>query len=230
MFARDKIIAEANVFITARERGKLVPDMCREGHNIWVNIGREYLPKVISPLFGGSRCKDDSYVKWVGFGIGGDQQLVDIAATYPTLDTHYPGQNLFTGLDLTTSYLERPVKISGTAGVGSRAGVWMNTITIDGTHPAYSGTPASTVEYEALFSATDINFVDGSYPAVPLSEVGLFLSSQTVSHTSENVYDYGTPPAYVNAATRSILIAYHPFPTITKTSGVLLEVRWQLQF
>ena len=45
----DRIQAKSNMFITAYERGKKVPSMCRESHNIWVDLGREFLPRVISP-------------------------------------------------------------------------------------------------------------------------------------------------------------------------------------
>lgn len=225
----DRIHAKSNVFITAWERGKRVPSLCHEGHNIWVNFGREYLAKVVSPASGFSGHQDDSVIKYIGLGVGGADQNSNVDTAYPTIAAHYPGQLTYDDTTPTISFLQRPVKVTGTAGVGTAPGVWLKTLVSDATHPTYSGSPASTVEYLALFTETDLH-LGGSYPAVPLSEVGLFLSSQIPSRLSNEVYDYGSPPTYINAATRQRLVAYHPFAQLTKTTGVVLEIRWQLQF
>lgn len=218
--------AKANVFITARERGKKVPAQCRASHNIWVNIGREYLAQVISPLAGFTGHVNDNVVRYIGFGIGGESQAVDVAATYPTLDSHYPGQETFSDTVLTTPYLERPVKVTGTAGTGSSPGVWMSDVTAP---PTISGTPAATVDFEALFSVTDLH-LSGAYPAIPLSEIGLMLTNEIASLNSDEVYDYGSGPGFINTATRPKLIAYNTFEPITKTTSVSLEIHWQIQF
>jgi hypothetical protein len=227
---KDFIDPRVNVRIIARERGKKVPSLCREGHNIWVNQGRQYLAEVISPLNGSFAAHyNDSpvrFVRYMGLGIGGDSQVLDLSVTYPTLDTDYPGQETFSDEDITVPYLERPVKVSGTAGVGSSPGVWMNSVTAP---PTFSGSPVTTVEFDALFDNNDIN-LSGDYPSVPLTEIGLFLSSEEPSRTSEEVYDYLTAPAYINASTRQKLIAYNTFDAITKTVSVALEVHWEIQF
>ena len=159
----------------------------------------------------------------MGFGIGGDEQNVDVAGTYPTLNTDYPGQNIY---DDATSvvYLERPVKLSGTAGVGSASGTWLRNVVAP---PDLSG--VTTVDFEVFFAAADLH-LGGAYPAVPLSEVALMLSTEEAVRTSAEVYDYGTGPDFINTSTRQKLVAYNAFATLTKTAAVSLELHWQIQF
>ena len=224
---KDLLDAKVNVRITARERGKRVPQLCREGHNIWGNQGRQYLAEVISPLNSSFDAHyNDAVVQYMGLGVGGDSQLAATVSTYSGMDTDYPGQNSYSDETITVSYLERPVKISGTAGVGASAGVWMNAVAAP---PAHTGSPVTKVEFETLFDAADLH-LGVAYPAVPLAEVGLFLSNAVASRTSEEVYDYVTGPAYINASTRQKLIAYNTFETIVKTPSVALEVHWEIQF
>jgi hypothetical protein len=221
---KEGIQLKSNVFIIARERGKKVPGLCRDSHNVWVNLGREYLADVISPLAGFTGHVNDYFVRFMALGIGGDSQRVDIATLYPTLDSHYPGQNIFDDTLITVAYLERPVKVTGTAGTGAAAGVWMSDVSAPPTKPV-----ATTVEFDVLFSESDLH-LSGSYPAVPLSEIGLMLSNETASRPSNEVYDYGSPPDYINAATRQQVVAYNTFETLIKTSSVSLELHWQIQF
>jgi hypothetical protein len=231
---RDIIDVKTNVKIIARDdRGKKVPGLCREGHNIWVNLGRQYLAEVISPLNSSFAAHyADSPIRvtqYMALGIGGNSQLIDdIAGTYPTLDTHYPGQNTFDDTVLTVPYLERPVKVSGVAGVGTLAGVWMNSVTAP---PTFGGSPITKVTFDCLFNYTDIN-LGGAYPSVPLSEIGLMLSNQQASRTSQEVYDYsvGAHPEHINYSTRQRLIAYNTFDTISKTVAVAFEVYWEIVF
>ncbi len=224
---KDIIDAKVNVRIIARERGKRVPQLCREGHNIWVNQGRQYLAEVISPLNGSFAAHDNDapvrVVQYMGLGIGGDSQL---ATPDAALTADYPGQSTYSDELLTIPYLERAVKVSGTAGVGASAGVWMNEVAAP---PPYTGSPVTKVTFTSLFSTADLQ-LSGAYPAVPVSEIGLFLSSESASRTSEEVYDYITGPAYINTSTRQKLIAYNTFDTITKTVSVALEVHWEIQF
>lgn len=226
----DRIHALANVKIIGRERGKKKPNLCREDHNIWVNIGRQYLAEVISP-------KDSNFnvhysdaggtvqvVKWMALGIGGDSQTSDISLSYPTLDAHYPGLNTYDDETITAAYLERPIKVSGSAGTGAAPGVWMSSVAAP---PTFVGTPIHIAEFVTVFTEPDLH-VGGAYPAVPLSECALMLSGEVSNHTSEEVYDYAASP-YVGAS-RQRLIAYNTFTTLTKTSSVSLEIHWQIQF
>jgi hypothetical protein len=235
---KDIIEAKTNVRIVARERGKRVPHLCRENHNVWVNLGRQYLCEVISPSDGTfSAHYSDSPVRvmrYMALGIGGDSQRFDIASVFPLLDTHYPGQNTFDDTVITTSLLERPVKVSGTAGVGASPGIWMNDIAPVGPEDFGSdieGGPITNIQYTTLFEYTDINIMP-AYPSVPLTEIGLMLSDQVAVRTSEEVYDYGAPahPHHINYSTRQKLIAYNTFEPIMKTVSVALEIYWQIQF
>jgi hypothetical protein len=168
---------------------------------------------------------DNSFIKYIGMGIGGNRQTTPIGTYYPTLAAHYPGQSTYDKADLTIKYLERPVKVSGTAGVGSASGVWG---TLVDAPPAFSGVALSTTEFLVVFSEADFH-LGGAYPSVPISEAGLILSSQQISHTSDSVYDYVTPP-YINDSSRQRIVGYHGFAPITKTSSITLEIRWKIQF
>ena len=227
----EKINVKANVRITARERGKRVPALCREDHNTWVDFGRQYLAEVISPKDGtfsnhyGETGPAVRVVRYVGLGIGGVEQTADIASLYPTLDAHYPGRNTYSDSDVTINYQQRPVKVTGTPGVGASAGVWGNSVSAP---PSFSGTPTNKVDFVAFFSETDLH-LSGAYPAVPLSESGLILSTETISRPSNQVYDYLTSPDYIGAY-RQYVVAYNAFATLTKTAAVTLEIHWEIEF
>ena len=227
MFA-DLLQAKSNVWITARdERGKKVPGSCRESHNIWVNNGRQYLAEVIAPNNASYTTRvNDGIVRYIALGIGGADQTINVDGTYPTLGTHYPGQNTYLDNDISINYLERPIKSSGTAGVGSSPGVWMNSVTQP---PPFSGSPTTIVSFDALFANADCHLA-GAYPAMPLSEVALLLNTELASLNSDQVYDFTSGPAYINAASRQKILAYNTFETITKTVTVALEIHWEIQF
>jgi hypothetical protein len=234
MLFTDKIRLLSNVEIIARERGKLRRDLHRLTHNVWVNLGREYLMQVISPADNtfSSHYSDIGGIKvmqWMGVGIGGAEQAMNIASSYPTLDSHYPGGNSFNDTSLATSYMERPVKVSGTAGVGSSSGVWMNAVgappDVPFVHPPSS--PQYYVEFVSLFSQSDVN-LGGSYSDVPLSECALMLSNQVSNRSSSDVYDYSASP-YVGTH-RQTLVAYNTFVPIHKTMAIDFEIHWKIQF
>jgi len=226
---RELIQAKSNVHIVARERGKKVPNLCRDSHNVYVNFGRQYLAEVISPSDATFTAHYNDapvrVVRYIGLGIGGDSQLINIAGTYPTLNAHYPGLQVQDDTVLTTQFLERPVKVTGTAGVGASAGNWLSAVTAP---PTFSGSPISKVSFDTLFTNSDVQ-LSGAYPSVPLSEVGLYLSNAVASRTSEEVYDYGASP-YINISTRQQLIAYNTFDTLSKTASIALEIHWEIQF
>jgi len=232
----DRIQAKSNMFITAYERGKRVPSMCRESHNIWVNLGRWYLPRVISPsaiLSGdvtGPVCPN--WVQYFTFGIGGNKQTVNISSFYPTLDQVYPGGNTYDKGTHETLYLERPVMVSGTPDnppSHTSMGVWGQQLDIiPPAFPAQLNGISSVVEFQVTLQQTDLH-LGGAYPAIPISEVGMVLSDQVMSQVTGAVYDYSTPP-YIGDANRQRIIAYNNFAPITKTPTVSLEFRWDLEF
>ena len=112
------IEVKQNLRLTTRERGKIVDR--REGHNIWLNLGREYLAKLISyktfipPVF-----EEDARIRYMGLGIGGTRQLaVGIqpgSANVAPLTPAYAGTNTQTDVDPTVTTLERPVRLSGSS-------------------------------------------------------------------------------------------------------------------
>jgi len=223
------ILIPANVKITVRERGKRVPQHCREDHNIWVNLGREYLPRVIAPnaAFTDHYAENPptnprEFIRYMGVGIGGGSQVHPAAYTTP-LSTDYPPAassglpgsvgNQQSDEDLTVTQLERPVKIDATD--------WLKDIVTPVVFPN-----TTTLRCDHLFDVTDINSV-GPYTTVPLSEIALFLSTQDPD--AANVYDTGNPPTMVGAG-RQTVVAYNTFDPIPKTISFSLEAQWELRF
>lgn len=195
-----------NLIITARERGKIVAK--REGHNIWLNLGREYLASLIAyASFGPDTPERNDRVKYVGFGIGGSAQLQLSTANAAPLVTAYPGTNVQTDLDPTAVALERPVRFSGSTDPypGQGGDVWLGQVGA----PAVHGT-ASEVTFSRLVSTADCSY--GSFTVVPLSEIMLFTSA-------------ANPLLYNNHG-----IAYDTFDTLSKTIAFEFEVQWTVRF
>lgn len=57
------------VKLLMRERGKIVPGSRREGHNVWTNTGREYLPLLMSYNTGLTTYRNDR-MTYIGVGTG----------------------------------------------------------------------------------------------------------------------------------------------------------------
>ena len=196
-----------NLTLIARERGKIVAR--REGHNIWLDIGREYLSHVIAlASYGPDVPQRNDRIKYMGFGIGGTRQVAPAIANVPPMSTAYPGTNAQTDLDPTVIGLERPVRISGstTPSPGSAGDVWLGTIQAPAIH-----TNPREVTFRRLFSQTEISY--STFLSVPLSEVGLFTSSAV--------------PIGIPAGTP---VAYDTFDTISKTGAFEIEVEWTVRF
>lgn len=225
------ITIPGNVEIIVRERGKRAPKHCRHEHNIYVDLGREYLARVIAP----NDALDDhnvepprEFIKYMGVGIGGDSQIYP-SAYLPPLSTDYPpadasglpGQpgNQFSDEDLTVQYLERPVRIN----LEASPNTWLEPVAT----PVVFLNSSKTVRLDHLFETPDINNARiPAYTVVPLSEVGLFLAPEDPD--ALNVYDSGAPN-HVGAG-RQNLVAYNTFEPIPKTIAFSLEIRWELRF
>lgn len=209
MRLRDTIQVKQNLALTMRERGKIVDR--RVGHNIFLDLGREWLANLVSyQSFGPDTPFRNDRIKYMGVGVGGNRQLAsgvgNIAST-PPISTSYPGTNIQTDTDPTVTVLERPVRISGSSSTypGVAGDAWVGIVG--------SADPTSVpnqVTFRRVFTQTEINY--GSYIKVPLSEVGLFTSA-------------ADPENYLNNP-----IAYDTFDTLTKTSAFELEVVWTLRF
>lgn len=181
-------------------------------HNIVVNTGRQFLSEVITPATLGAGTftrTQDTVVRYIGFGIGGDRQNSSDALISPWSDAYpagYGGTNLQPDDDVTVAQLERPVL--------SSAGLWLKQISTPGTFPTNGTT------FTATFLRADVNL--GAFSSMPLSEIGLFLSSAdpALANGGAGAYPGGT----------GHMIAYDTFDTISKTGGFQITVNWTFSF
>jgi hypothetical protein len=209
MKLQETISVRNNLRITIRERGKIAAR--REGHNIWLDLGREYLASLIAlASYGPDTPERNDRVKYMGFGIGGTRQVAPGVANAAPLVSAYPGTNVQTDLQPAVTTLERPVRISGSTTIPSSpysgSDVWLGTIQA----PPIHGT-ATEVTFRRLFSQTEISY--SSYATVPLSEIMLFTSA---ANPIGNPFNTG--------------IAYDTFDTISKTGAFELEAEWTVRF
>jgi hypothetical protein len=202
----DDIQVKSNLFITARERGKIVAR--REGHNIFLDYGREWLASLISyASFGPDVVEDNRRVRYMGFGIGGTRQIAPaFADTSPLTDYGPTGGFTQTDTDPTLLRLERPVRVTGSSGPATSPGdVWVGQVQAPVSHPL-----PTQAQFVRLFTLTELSYAP--YVSVPLSEIGLFLDDANTNFKSNNI------------------VAYDTFDTISKTTAFELEVSWTLRF
>jgi hypothetical protein len=207
----DNIEVKTNLAITARERGKIVDR--REGHNIFLDLGREWLAELIGYQNPTSlQTFRDDRVRYFGLGIGGTRQLALINANSPPIggggvSGPYVGSNIQTDTDVAVSVLERPVRVSGTNSVypGIGGDRWIGQI-----GSADPTTVPNQVAFQRVFTQLDISY--GQFTSVPLSEIMMFTSAAD----PENFQNTG--------------IAYDTFDTLSKTTAIELEVVWTLRF
>ena len=195
-----------NLRLIVRERGKIVAR--REGHNIWLNLGREYLASLIAyTSFSPLTPERNDRIQYMGVGIGGTRQLALTTANAAPLVTAYPGTNAQTDIDATVTALERPVRISGssTPYPGSGGDLWLGQVTAPATHST-----ATEVTFSRLFGSTDVSY--SPFLTVPLSEIALYTAA-------------ASPGVYNNTA-----VAYDTFDTLSKTNAFSLEVAWTVRF
>jgi len=200
----EDIEVKQNLIITCRERGKLKER--REGHNIWLNLGREYLASLIAyATFGPDTTERDDRIKYMGFGVGGTRQLVSPVPN--PVGVTYPGTNAQTDTDATITTLERPVRVSGSDSVtpGLAGDEWIGLIQAPAIH-----TLATEVTFRRLFTQLEISYTP--FLSVPLSEIGLLTAAADTE-------------SYSNT-----LVAYDTFDTISKTSAFDIEVEWTIRF
>jgi hypothetical protein len=209
------IEVKSNMKLTARERGKIVAR--REGHNIFLNVGREWLSKLCSyavlPSVGVAPTHPDNAaeyhrIRYIGFGIGGNRQIAPASLfTNPPLDafsaTFTQGDD-----DLTVYRLETPVPITTTVGAPPYDQQWLGQVVAPPTYPN-----VGHVRYSRLFTELELTF--GSYALMPLSEIGLFT----------NAHRYDEEPT-----TSGSMVAYDTFNTLSKTNAIAIEIEWTLRF
>jgi len=202
----EDIQVRSNLVLTMRDRGKIVTK--REGHNIWLNLGREYLAQLISySSFSPLTPARDDRVRYMGLGIGGNRQLISGGTMLSAVTTAYPGANSQTDTNPGVTQLQRPVRISGSAVTypGQGTDVWIGQIQAPPVHPVTTQTT-----FTRLFLSGEVSY--GTLTTVPLSEIGL-LTAAANPHVFNNT-----------------LIAYDTFDTISKTLAFELEVAWTIRF
>lgn len=213
------IQVESNLELVLRERGKIKHRVA--GHNIFLNLGREWLPKAISysalpaPAAVAPVTKaDDRGIRYMGLGIGGTRQYMLGVANAAPLVTHYPGTNNRVDTDPTVQTLERPVRISSPIPAVpvvppyDAGDVWLGQVQAPPTYPT-----TTSVMYKRVFTEAEISY--GPFLTVPLSEIGLFL--------------YSASGTYINTYNNTC-VAYDTFDTLSKTNAFALEVSWTLRF
>ena len=206
LFRAATIQVRSNLHLVARERGKIVAR--RDGHNIWVNLGREYLASLICySSFGPLTAERNDRIRYMGLGIGGTRELALGVANAPPLSVSYPGANAQTDTDPTITILERPVRLTGSADPypGQGADVWLGQVQAPATHNT-----ATSSMFKRLFTNLEVSY--NPFLTVPLAEVGLYTHAANV-----NVFN-------------NTLVAYDTFDTLSKTNAFELEVDWEIRF
>ena len=204
---KETIEVKSNLKLTVRERGKIVAR--REGHNIWVDLGREYLASLISyTSFGPDVFERSDRIRFKGFGIGGTRQIAPSVANSAPMSTAYPGTNNQTDTDPSLTTLERPVRVSGTTTDPpyDAGDVWLGQIQAPAVHA-----PSTSAIFRRVFTSTEISY--STFLTVPLSEVGLFTSAANPVGVPGNTF-----------------VAYDTFDTLSKSLAFSLEVVWQISF
>lgn len=203
----DVIEVKQNLTITARCNGKLVAR--RRGHNIWLNVGREWISRLMGySSFSPLTPEEDDRIRYMGFGIGGvTQNALGVANGAPLLAA-YPGTNVQNDVTATVTALERPVRVSGINDAPPYAdpsNVWLIQVQAPPEHPT-----ATQTVFRCLLNSTAVSYAP--FTVVPLSEVGLFTNA-------------ANPALYNNAP-----VAYDQYQTLSKTTAVdALEVVWTLR-
>jgi len=202
----DNIEVRQNLHLVARERGKIVDR--RDGHNIFLDIGRQWLAELITyASFSPDLPQRDDRIKYLGTGIGGTRQLALATANSGDLLADYGGTNTQTDLVPSVTQLERPVRVTGGSGGPAVGDRWVERVSAPPLWPT-----AQSVTFYRMFSQVEVSYTP--YITVPLSEIGLF----TADANPESQHNPG------------LMVAYDTFDTLSKTSAVEIEVRWTLQF
>jgi hypothetical protein len=205
MRIKDTIEVKSNLIITARERGKIVDR--REGHNIWLDLGREYLAQLIAfQSFSPDTPVRDDRIKYMGLGIGGTAQIALPTANSAPISPPYTGTNVQDDVTPIVTTIERPVRISGSdsAYPGIAGDQWVGQIQAP---PDLSG--GTEVVFRRVFTEEEVSY--GPFLIVPISEVMLFTSA-------------ADPESFRNTG-----VAYDTIATLSKTSAVAIEFVWTIR-
>lgn len=197
-----------NLEILGFERGKRKV-LHQRTHNIVVNTGRQFIcenlaAQSLSP--GGFVRHQNTVIRYIGFGIGGNRQNSPSAGSSPLSDVYpagYGGTNDQTDDDTSVGILERPVLATATH--------WMTEVAAPATFP-----DATSVQWVASFGQADINIAP--HTSIPLSEIGLYKSSADPELPNGGAGAYPGPTGH--------LAAYDTFDTLNKTAFFSFLARW----
>lgn len=206
----------------------------RASHNIVVNMGRQWLRNLVcssefpSPLAADIDLGTDysivptpaslpgdkrTYrIRYMAVGLGGALQNVD-----PPGQGSYVEQVSVQGLERPNTVLNLPPNQE-----------WMKEVLpVDNLADPLLLPDEYTVRFRGIFAEGDVSYTGSEDylgtvwdTDVPISEAGLF-TSQADPFTAP--YGGLATPAYG-------LVAYNTFRTLNKTSGVVLELAWELRF
>jgi hypothetical protein len=191
-----------NVAIKIYRHGEL--EEVRTSHNVWILKGREWLAKV----GGYTSCGPDTpevktRIRYMGVGIGGNEQGLLSVANSPPISTGYPGTNTQSDeypLNPVFTKLERQVQIT--------SGVWL----IDDPDLFFTHLSPTECTVHGIVDGGAGDVIFGSYTQMPLSEAGLYLSDASKSSGTNDV------------------VAYLSFDTILLKANVKLEFVWSVRF
>ena len=218
------IQVQSNVYLVARERGKIVGR--RESHNVTVNGGRTWLRDVISALsypedvpgttsptalnttVGAPGCnvqRASAYrPRYVAFGVGGLMQGITP-----------PGPGTFS--EVKTRYgLERPVEYCR---ISSDTYYLAQLLGQDLSDLDFAPNPFA-LRFRRIIAEADISYAaQPTYSTrVPLSEVALFSSEANGSVCVSPAESTGLVPG---------MLSYNTFSTLTKTPLNQIELVWE---
>ena len=213
-----KLASNVTISLIDPKTGKVVEK--RRSHNIFIDYGRDWITHLIALNVSNTDFRDDK-LKWMALGIGGTAQHVpadDIRN--PSIYNHpgYPnewvagsggtGDPTQTNTNPSVIALEWPIEIT--------SGVYYDTIRQPATFP-----DTGTVRLTTVLGINEVSY-DTSHADVPLSEIGLF--TEGVTDTSIAPVDTGAPPL------EKYMVAYNQFSTLSKTSGFVMQIDWELRF
>lgn len=213
-----------NVFINVYENGELITQ--REGHNVWVDRGRQYLAEMVGyQEYTVPTPERSDRIRYMGLGIGGNRQTrLDLANAVPLVTAYPAGYDPLatTGNTYRKEYpinplitsLERPIRITGGTNPYASA---------VGTDEWLIDDPQLFTTHQSLYEVTLHGFVDcgageviyGPWSEMPLSEMALFTSES-------GAVDKNTP--------YSLAVAYFSFDTILLNSKSYVEFIWRVRF
>jgi len=216
----DSIRIESNVLLKKVDRRGRVVER-REGHNIFVNYGRDWIAHLIALDAAGATFRNDR-IRYMALGIGGTGQRVSSdqirgGAGSPYLYPDFPdawgggggaGDPVQTQVDPTVTALEWPVLVNATD--------YYDDVNQPATFPSATG----IVRFTTVLDYSDLSF--GAFTLVPISEIGLF---------TESIPALTTPPVIAGGLpAEKFMVAYHTFGTIDKSPDFVFQVSWELRF